>query len=139
MNMKSKVVLAWAAVAFAAKVFAAGATLTVPTDTSKPHAARMEWEMTARVTAAGKAPVRFEYNEGAHDLDTAWAALLEDGREISRDRHAGFTGSNPRTPVFVLDVPMPKAGIKYTLRAWVAGARGTDSHGNILWNFKPAT
>jgi hexosaminidase len=100
--------------------------------------APLEWDVTAKVTAVGKVSVRFEYTDGAHGLDIAWAALLEDGKEISRDTHDGFTGSNPRKPVFVLDVPAPKPGAKYTLLARVAGSGGTDSHGSVLWNFKAA-
>jgi hexosaminidase len=102
----------------------------------KTEPAPLEWDVTANVTAAGKAKVHFNYTEGAHGIDIAWAALLENGQEISRDTHAGFTGSNPREPFYSLDVPTPKSGAKYTLRAQVAGSGGTDSHGNVLWIFK---
>jgi hexosaminidase len=98
----------------------------------------MDWDVTRKVTAAGKAIVNFDYTEGAHGLDIAWAALLEDGKEISRDTHDGFTGGKPRKPAYTLDVPSPKPGAKYTLRALVAGNGGANSRGNVLWNFKPA-
>jgi hexosaminidase len=104
------------------------------TTTSSP----MEWDVTAKVTAAGKASVRFEYSEGAHGIDIASAALLEDGKEISRDTHDGFTGGSPRKPAYALDVPAPKPGAHYILRAEIKGDGGTDSHGNVLWIFKPA-
>ena len=97
----------------------------------------MEWDVTAKVTAAGKVTVNFEYTDGAHGIDIAWAALLEDGREISRDTHDGFTGGNPRKPAYTLNVPAPKSGARYTLRAEIRGDGGTDSRGNVLWNFKP--
>jgi len=98
----------------------------------------LDWDVTAKVTAAGKVNVTFDYTDGACGIDIAWAALLEDGKEISRDRHAGFTGSSPRKPVYKLDVPAPKPGAHYTLRAQIAGSGGTDSQGNVLWIFKPA-
>lgn len=101
--------------------------------------APMDWDVTAKVTAAGKAAVNFEYTEGADGIDIAWAALLEDGKEISRDTHNGFTGGSPRRPVYTLEVPAPKPGAHYTLRAEIAGDGGTDSHGNVLWNFTPAS
>ena len=101
--------------------------------------APMEWDVTTNVTAAGKASVRFDYSEGAHGLDIAWAALLEDGKEISRDTHEGFTGAAQRNPVYSLDLPAPKPGAKYTLRAEIAGDGGTDSRGDVLWIFNPAT
>lgn len=104
----------------------------------QPNFAPLEWDVTAQITAPGKARVHFDYAEGACGIDIAWAALLENGVEVSRDAHAGFTGSSPRQPVYTLAVPAPKAGAKYTLRAQVAGSGGTDSRGNVLWNFQPA-
>ena len=104
-----------------------------------PTLTPMDWDVTPKITAAGKAAVRFEYAGGAHGIDIASAALLEDGKEISRDTHVGFTGSSPRQPVYSLDVPAPKPGAHYTLRAEIKGDGGTDSHGNVLWNFKPAS
>ena len=101
--------------------------------------APLEWNVTTNVTAAGKASVTFDYTRGDHGIDILWAALLEDGQEISRDPHAGFTGGSPRQPVYVLDVPAPKAGARYTFRAQVVGSGGTDSQGNVLWNLKPAS
>ncbi len=103
----------------------------------KTEPASLEWDVTATVTAPGKAKVNFNYTQGAHGLDIAWAALLEDGQEISRDAHAGFTGNNPRDPFYLLDVPAPKAGARYTLRAQVAGSGGTDSRGAVYWVFQP--
>ena len=70
------------------------------------------------------------------------AALLEDGKEISRDAHAGFSGSSdagPRRPDYLLDVPAPKPGSHYTLRAQVVGNGGTDSQGDVCWIFNPAS
>ncbi len=93
--------------------------------------------MTKDVTAAGKARVSLDYTAGACGIDIAWVALLEDGREIGRDTHDGFTGASPRQPVYTLDVPAPKAGAHYTLRAQVAGSGGTDSTGNVFWSLKP--
>lgn len=99
----------------------------------KTEPAPLEWDVTKNVTAAGKGRVSLDYTEGAHGIDIAWVALLEGDREISRDTHAGFTGSNPRQSVYTLDVPAPKPGARYTLRALVAGAGGTDSTGSVSW------
>ena len=98
--------------------------------------APVEWDVTAKVTAAGKAAVRFEYSEGAHGIDIAWAALLQDGKEISRDTHLGFAGGSPRNTTYTLDVPAPKPGAHYTLRAQVAGNGGTDSAGAVYLHLK---
>jgi hexosaminidase len=98
----------------------------------------LEWDVTKNVTAAGKCAVSLEYTAGACGIDIAWVALLEDDKEIARDTHDGFTGSSPRKPVYSLDIPAPKAGAHYTLRAMVAGSGGTDSAGNVFWGLKPA-
>ena len=103
------------------------------------NVAPLDWDVTPNVTAAGQTKVSLNYGEGACGIDIAGVALLEDGVEISRDTHAGFTGSNPRKPVYTLAVPAPKPGAHYTLRARVAGSGGTDSQGSVFWNLKPTT
>jgi hypothetical protein len=85
----------------------------------------------------GNAPAPVVGTVGACGIDIAWVALLADGQEISRDTHAGFTGGSPRKPVYTLDVPAPKSGVQFTLRAQVAGSGGTDSTGEVFWDLKP--
>lgn len=104
----------------------------------------LEWDVTANVATTGPRTVIFDSIAGTNGLDVAWVALLENGREICRDEHVGYSGdeppdpSNPSDPVYTLDVPAPKAGAHYTLRARVAGSGGTDSRGNVNWSLKPA-
>jgi hexosaminidase len=105
--------------------------------------ATMEWDVTKNVDAAGPRRVTFDPITGSDGIDIAWAALLENGREISRDEHAGYSGdkpcdpSSPCDPVYTLNVPAPKPGAHYTLRTRVAGSGGTDSRGEINWCLKP--
>ena len=40
--------------------------------------------------------VSLNYTEGKAGLKIEWAALLEDGRELLRDSHVGYTGARPR-------------------------------------------
>jgi hexosaminidase len=100
--------------------------------------------VTKPLDAGGPRRVTFDPLAGADDLDIAWAVLLEDGREISRDEHAGHAGeqpgdpSSPSEPVYTLDAPAPKPGAHYTLRARLAGSGGTDSRGEVRWSLKPA-
>ena len=98
----------------------------------------LEWDVTKNVDAAGPRHVTFDPIVGTNGLDIAWAALLEDGREISRDEHACNSGENPTDAVYTLNVPAPKPGAHYTLRARVAGSGGTDSRGEVNWSLKPA-
>jgi hexosaminidase len=104
----------------------------------KSEMSPLEWDVTKNVTAAGNCAVSLEFTSGACGIDIAWVALLEDDKEIARDTHNGFTGSSPRKPVYSLDIPAPKPGAHYTLRAQVAGSGGTDSAGSVFWDLKPA-
>ena len=103
----------------------------------------LEWDVTKNLDAAGPRHISFDPTAGADGLDIAWADLLEDGREISRDEHLGYAGENPpdpsstSAPVYILNVPTPKAGSHYTLRAHVAGSGGSDSQGDVNWSSHP--
>jgi len=103
----------------------------------KNEPAAVEWDVTKNVTAAGQVHVSLDYTAGACGIGIAWVALLENGQEISRDTHLGFAGGSPRQSVYTLDVPTPKAGAQYELRAQVKGSGGTDSAGNVYWDLKP--
>ena len=61
----------------------------------------------------------------------AWAALSENGVEIDRDTHAGFTGVAPVKPAYILRLPARRPGATYTLSASVQGRGGTNSNGII--------
>jgi hexosaminidase len=100
----------------------------------------LEWDVTKNLDAAGPRHVTFDSIGGADGIDIVWAALLEDGREISRDEHTGYSGDNPPDPshpcdpVYTVNVPRPKPSAHYTLRARLAGSGGTDSRGEINWS-----
>lgn len=97
----------------------------------------LSWNITSSVTNAGEIDVSFCWKTGANGLDIAWAALLENGVEIDRDTHAGFTGATPVKPAYVLRLPARRPGATYTLQAFVAGRSGTNSNGIVYrpnWN-----
>jgi hexosaminidase len=97
----------------------------------------LSWDITPAVTNAGEIDISFCYKYGAHGLDIAWVALIEDGVEIDRDTHAGWTGFTPKAPTYVLRLPAFRPWANYTLRASVASRGGTDSNGIIYrtpWN-----
>jgi hexosaminidase len=93
--------------------------------------ATLSWDLTPAVSGAGEIDVSFCWKTGANGLDIAWAALLENGVELDRDTHAGFTGSAPTRPAYVLRLPAWRAGATYTLSASVQGRGGTDSSGIV--------
>ena len=93
--------------------------------------ATLTWDITSSVTNAGEIDISFCWKNGANGLDIAWAALLENGVEIDRDTHVGFTGATPTQPIYVLRLVGRRPGATYTLSASVQGHGGTDSTGII--------
>lgn len=103
----------------------------------RPEIATLDWDVSLRVTGAGQYRMTLEYTTGNHGISIASLALLEDGREVACDAHEGFAGAEPRSPVYVLELPAFKPGARYTLRAAVKGEGGTDSRGIISCVLKP--
>ncbi|MEO5802153.1 MAG: beta-N-acetylhexosaminidase [Verrucomicrobiota bacterium] len=91
----------------------------------------LAWDITSSVTNAGEIDVSFCWKTGANGLDIAWAAFLENGVEIDRDTHAGFTGATPVKPAYILRLPARRPSATYTLQASVAGRGGTNSNGIV--------
>lgn len=95
-------------------------------------AAQLEWVVTSSVDGAGPYEATFLYQRGGHGTDILGAALLEDGREIQRDAHSGFSGHEKRDIVYRFELKEAKPTATYRLRARLAGAGGTDSAGIVL-------
>lgn len=95
--------------------------------------APLSWDITSSTTNAGEIDVSFCWKSGVNGLDIAWASLEENGIEIDRDTHAGFTGTNAPIvkPAYVLRLPARRPGATYTLKASVAGHGGTDVSGIV--------
>jgi hexosaminidase len=109
--------------------------------TSSATAATHQWELTPLVAhskSPGEVAVQFVYTGGRNRLDIAWAALLEDGKEIARDTHPGTTGAATHDSRYQLAVPALKAGSKYAITAEVRTDGGVDSAGRIVaWPAQP--
>ncbi|HVM47757.1 MAG TPA: beta-N-acetylhexosaminidase [Candidatus Acidoferrum sp.] len=106
-------------------------TWTASQITSSSSYFTMDWDASTQLTNAGEVDVCFCWKTGAYGLDIQWTALLENGVEIDRDTHTGFTGSSPSFPLYVLRLPFRKAGATYTIRASVKGDGGTASNGTV--------
>lgn len=96
-----------------------------------------EWDVTRSVQAAGSYRANATYIRGKNSLEITAVALLEDGKEIVRDSHPGIAGRKPQDTEYTLEIPQPKAGAKYTVRAEVSGRGGTDSFGKVFWSTPP--
>jgi hexosaminidase len=93
--------------------------------------ATLSWDISGSVTNAGEIDLSFCWKTGSDGLDIAYAALLENGIEIDRDTHAGFTGVSPVQPCFIFRLGARRPGATYILSASVQGRGGTNSNGTI--------
>jgi hexosaminidase len=89
------------------------------------------WDITSSVASAGELDFSFCWKTGSNGLDIAWVALAENGVEIDRDTHAGFTGVTPSKPLYVLRLGARRPDATYTLSASVQGRGGTNSTGVV--------
>jgi hexosaminidase len=103
----------------------------------------LQWDITPNITAAGEVDVAFCYTNGANGLNIAWTSLLQNGTEIDRDTHSGVAQSSTEAgyaangTIYVLHLPVRKAGATYQIQASVQGSGGTNSSGIVYlpnWN-----
>ena len=95
-------------------------------------AVELDWDATSCIAGAGDYEVVMLFQKGEHGVAIDWVALLEDGREIARDTHHGWSGYGKDNIVYVLRVPERTATAKYTVRAGIDCHLGTDSTGQVL-------
>ncbi len=95
------------------------------------ESAVLEWDVTPYVRQARAYSIEFIYEGGQCRLDIAWAALLKNGEEISRDSHPGSAGRGLKDIEYVLTVEKHDPDAKYTLRAGVRSDGGTESWGTV--------
>lgn len=91
----------------------------------------LDWNLDGHLDGAGDYEFIFYYTRGACAVEIEWAALLEDGTEISRDTHLGWSGANKRDILYRLSVEEFDPTKSYTLRARLVSKGGTDSTGDV--------
>jgi hexosaminidase len=104
---------------------------------SAAHGA-VEWDVTPRITAPGRFRVCLTLTNDAKNTTVTAAALLEDGREVSRDVHTVAVVRRTPDAVYLLDVPAPKPGAVYTVRAQISSDDANPSAGMLSWDLRPA-
>ena len=65
-------------------------------------------------------------------MNIEWAALFENGKELTRDTHAGYSGFDKTDITYRLAAPAVNPQAEYVLRASLKGTGGTDSAGDVL-------
>lgn len=91
-----------------------------------------ERDITKFIRNKGSYKVSFVYEQGADSLNIGWAALLENGKEVSRDFHKGTSGKENKDQYYRFSLPAFNPGATYTIRANFLDNSGTDSQGS-LW------
>ena len=90
------------------------------------------WDATRFVRQAGEYEVILAYQSGRDGVYIDWVALLEDGQELFRDEHKGWSGATKMDHAYVLKIARIKPDAKYTLQAqlWIPNG-GADSRGTV--------
>lgn len=91
----------------------------------------LEWDISPFLKDSGKYQVIFYYTHGNAAVEIAWASLLEDGKEIQRDTHNGWSGGNKRDIVYTFNLPEYRSGAHYTLKARLTPHGNTNSNGDV--------
>jgi hexosaminidase len=99
----------------------------------------MSWDVTPSLARPGKLSVEFQFTNGSCRLDIASVALMQNGKEISRDEHPGLAGSRDKDNVYRLDVPGLAPGASYQVSAQVRGDGGTNSSGTVTLSLDAPT
>lgn len=94
--------------------------------------APLEWDITAAVKTPGTYAATFVYRRGWHGLEIEWVALIENGKEVARDTHPGFSGYDKANITYRLALPAVTSGAAVVLRASLKGRGGADSAGDLL-------
>ncbi|MCY2931072.1 MAG: beta-N-acetylhexosaminidase [Planctomycetota bacterium] len=92
----------------------------------------LEWDITRLVVRPGQYEATFIYRAGSHAAEIEWAALIENGKEIARDTHKGYSGFDKTDITYRLKLPAVTPQARYVLRASLKGVGGTDSAGDLM-------
>ena len=90
----------------------------------------MTWPLAKGVKGAGKYNITFKYEGGTSKLMIHSVEIVQDGKVLAEDKHAGFTGASDSKNEYHVELPQ-LSDAPLTLRATVSTDRA-DSHGRIM-------
>jgi hexosaminidase len=91
----------------------------------------VEWSLGDRVKNTGEIEVVMLYKKGAKGIDIQSVALYEDGNEVAKDSHTGFSGAKLTNIAYKLKLNTFNPNAKYSIKAVIKGSAGTDSYGEV--------
>ena len=91
----------------------------------------LEWDVTSEIKGPGQYRITFEHTRGSGLMINS-VSLLEEGKPVASDAHAGYAARNPTRPVYVLNVEKTGNG-KHILRAFVSGADSSGTVSLVFW------
>ncbi len=94
-------------------------------------------DVSSLIRQPGNYQVRFQYKGGGNAIDIAWAALLVDGKEASRDAHVGLAGTTHKNNLYTLAVSNRPPTATITLRYNAKGSGGAASIGDVFLSRQP--
>ncbi len=98
----------------------------------KKEGAELEWDLTPHAKGPGTYYAIFFYTKGSAAVEIQWAAVLEDGTEIQRDAHTGWSGGNKRDIVYKFNLSKINPQARYSLKALLTPqGHPTDSNGEV--------
>jgi len=100
---------------------------TTITQTYKDH----RYPVTSFLQGPGEYQVTVLYEWGPTGVRVESVALLENGMEITRDTHEGWSGTGKRNHIYVLPLFAPKMGVEYSVVVRMLGDGGISSRGTV--------
>jgi len=91
----------------------------------------IKWNVSEQVQAQGTFDVAMVFDKGLDATEIEWLALYEDGQEVVKDSHYGFSGHMLENISYKLKLDSFKKGAVYTLKASLKGSKGKDSSGEV--------
>ena len=94
---------------------------------------RMVWlmDVSQTVTEAKDYEVEFKFAKGESGLQLYRVSLMQGARELAADPHPGYSGANPREPIYKLKAGRVTPGQPVLLRCEVSADVSFDSNGEI--------
>ena len=102
-----------------------------PNQLSNTSFTPLRFDVTSIVESSGDIEVLALFENGRHAVETKSAVLVENGRDISRDIHEGWTGADHWNNSYRLNLVNFQPGARYEVIVEIRCDGGADSTGSV--------